>query len=560
MKKFPVLFIIVCFLLSALIVVSPDDDSTAKAAGTGDIGSEKDKWDSNDKKDSFRINSDLEFIAANGVTGGSGTKSDPFTIEGWSVDGRNTGYCIYIGNTTKFFKIYDCYLRNASGDDGQYYWNSGVAIYNAINGRVYNNNISECGRGVTIHTSSKIKVNNTNLYSCRDQGVWLKDSTLCTVNQTKIENIYINPLGNPSFENGFLYTPWTQVAGTVFTDNKVHSRRTGNWYMNTSNNPSFKQSSIKIFPDTKYRLTYYTKIARTGTVMIPNDSITWRAYDGGTQIYVSKHGLGTSNWNRDGATFTTKDELTTLDLTIQHNGASATPIAYEDVSLYPMGDSGHTGVLVENSNNITVYRNSFSQWTDGLAFEDFNGVKLDNSHYSVVTDNTFLDRTRAVFPWYSDNNEITWNTMTNGEYGIFSSNSDSNLIDNNTVTDCFYRGMQFSLSNYNDIINNSLQDNEWSGLFLSLSHFNTIAHNDIRENEKDGIFLSLSDDNRLHWNDLISNTMNGIRLTSSDRADVQHNYLNKNLQNGIIAVSSHFVEVRKNNCSDNSQIGISFDS
>ena len=49
-------------------------------------------------QDSITINGDDDLTAANGVTGGSGTKSDPYIIEGLNITGTES-YCIYINYT-----------------------------------------------------------------------------------------------------------------------------------------------------------------------------------------------------------------------------------------------------------------------------------------------------------------------------------------------------------------------------------------------------------------------------------------------------------------------------
>ncbi|HVH16330.1 MAG TPA: hypothetical protein VNA15_11525, partial [Candidatus Angelobacter sp.] len=51
------------------------------------------------------INSDAGFTSANGVTGGTGTASDPYTIQGWNITTCCHSPGIQIGNTTAHFVI-----------------------------------------------------------------------------------------------------------------------------------------------------------------------------------------------------------------------------------------------------------------------------------------------------------------------------------------------------------------------------------------------------------------------------------------------------------------------
>jgi parallel beta-helix repeat protein len=546
-------------MLSMLILVIGNDQGSVEAAGAGGVGIGNEKYKDAEDKSNIRINHDGQFTAGNGVTGGTGTKSNPYTIEGWNINGIKHGYCIYVGNTTKYFDIFDCFIQNASGDGDSLYWDSGIVIYNATNGKIYNNNISRCGKGVTIHSSNNIQLNNTEFYSCRDRGVWIKDSTLCQVNATVVENVYESDIGNPSFENGLVIFPWKNFAGTTFADNKPHSRRTGSWFLNTSFNPNFYQQKIPVFPKTKYRLTYYTKIAGSGLQVIPNDIITWRTYVNGVQVYNSKHGIGAGWWVQDKCQFTTGVGVTEINLSVTFTTLGGTKVAYEDFSLYPISNTDHYGIYLDNSDYMTVYNNTFLHWDDGLGIEDFDGVDLTNSDHCIIDSNTFHNRTRGVYLSSSDNNDIVWNTLNDGGWSLVSSTSHYNLWDNNTGTLGKFRGMQMSSSNYNEMISNKFTDYGFSGIMISVSFNNSLAFNDIYDNLNHGIYISNSDNLRLHLNDILRNTNHGVYTTSSDLLSLKDNYIYRNTQDGIHLVTTSHTEIIKNNFSDSNNDGIYID-
>lgn len=92
------------------------------------------------------INGNFQFTFANGVTGGSGTPSDPYVIEGWGISGGGSS-CIYIANTDAHFVI-----RNVSIHDGDY----GIILVNVANGALYNNTVRDNVDGVFIYHSSSI--------------------------------------------------------------------------------------------------------------------------------------------------------------------------------------------------------------------------------------------------------------------------------------------------------------------------------------------------------------------------------------------------------------------
>ncbi len=112
----------------------------------------------------IRINSNVDFDANHGVTGGNGSSDNPWVIEKWNIDATNEGCGIYVGNTTDYFVIRDCRVHNASGMFNTYYQNANIQIRNAGNGTV-ENCVVESGesRGIYLHSSEYIAVSNNTL-------------------------------------------------------------------------------------------------------------------------------------------------------------------------------------------------------------------------------------------------------------------------------------------------------------------------------------------------------------------------------------------------------------
>src|SRR5713101_8713986 len=52
------------------------------------------------------------FITANGVTGGSGTPSDPYVISGWDINASNVAAGIVVKDTTAPFIIRNVYVHS----------------------------------------------------------------------------------------------------------------------------------------------------------------------------------------------------------------------------------------------------------------------------------------------------------------------------------------------------------------------------------------------------------------------------------------------------------------
>src|SRR5438094_2353916 len=71
------------------------------------------------------IDGNSGFTAANGVTGGTGTASDPYVISGWEIDwGSSSFISLEVRNTTSYFVIRSVYV---TGGDGFGVLFSGVA-------------------------------------------------------------------------------------------------------------------------------------------------------------------------------------------------------------------------------------------------------------------------------------------------------------------------------------------------------------------------------------------------------------------------------------------------
>ncbi len=125
----------------------------------------------------IRIDNNAEFNAGHGVTGGSGTKDDPFIISGWFIDNPE-GTAIYIGNTTAYFEIKDCRLNGSEV----------IELSNVQNGRIDYNVITgyiavgiEESKNITIEWNSiagKGQIMEYTLIFDNSDSCWIKNNTV----------------------------------------------------------------------------------------------------------------------------------------------------------------------------------------------------------------------------------------------------------------------------------------------------------------------------------------------------------------------------------------------
>jgi parallel beta-helix repeat protein len=117
--------------------------------------------------DPILIVGNAQFTSANGVTGGTGTASDPYVIEGWDINATSaTG--ILIQNTTVRFDVRSCFVHDGSAV------NSGIVLRNCANGTLSNNNCSTNANGIYVWSSSGVTLINNNCSSNSQLGVGIE--------------------------------------------------------------------------------------------------------------------------------------------------------------------------------------------------------------------------------------------------------------------------------------------------------------------------------------------------------------------------------------------------
>ena len=101
----------------------------------------------------IEIGSDSEFNASNGVSSGSGSKLDPFIIDGLNIT-VDTGHGLYVHNTTAYFVIRNCWIN--TGGIWSYPDKSGIHLQNTSQGTaiIENNYCTESYYGISFTSSN----------------------------------------------------------------------------------------------------------------------------------------------------------------------------------------------------------------------------------------------------------------------------------------------------------------------------------------------------------------------------------------------------------------------
>jgi parallel beta-helix repeat protein len=109
----------------------------------------------------IRIYDDSMFDAEHGVVRGSGTKDDPYIIEGWKID-ASKGVGIYIRDTESYFVIRNCLIENGSRSEIPF---EGIVLERVRNGRIENCIFRNNRYGIRVYESSNITIVNCAVYN-----------------------------------------------------------------------------------------------------------------------------------------------------------------------------------------------------------------------------------------------------------------------------------------------------------------------------------------------------------------------------------------------------------
>ncbi len=142
-------------------------------------------------RDPIRIDGNDDFAAQAADEGwpGDGSEGNPYVIEGYEIDGSGHGYGIYVGNTTAYFVIKDCYIHNVSGGYASIYFSDqGIMLYSVQNGEIYGNIFYGVGRGIELRKSqSNIIYNNTITVDYDRWGIYLTSSNHNVISNNTIQ-------------------------------------------------------------------------------------------------------------------------------------------------------------------------------------------------------------------------------------------------------------------------------------------------------------------------------------------------------------------------------------
>jgi hypothetical protein len=139
--------LVVVFLTISAIPWTADASSSASSAAELELVS----------RGAISIFEDGDFTAENGVVSGDGTSGDPYIIEGWEIAFNNSGTCITVVETSKYFVIRDVRLVGAK---------TAVRLTMLTHARVTGAVIENCTVGISASYTDLSRVDNNLIANC----------------------------------------------------------------------------------------------------------------------------------------------------------------------------------------------------------------------------------------------------------------------------------------------------------------------------------------------------------------------------------------------------------
>jgi len=385
------------------------------------------------------INGNGQFTSANGVTGGTGTASNPYVIQNWAIS-ASSAYGIDIRNTTAYFVVRNC-LVEGGGDT--YY---GIYLDNVKNGRVEGNTCRNDNHGIHLEYSSHDTLVNNTCTNNAGYGIYVYASDHNTVenNTCKYNDDYdwsygirVDGSSYNILENNNCSNNWNGIClASSSHDNLINNTCKNNSYfgiyLNSSSNCLLKKNNCSNNAGYGIYMWNSTNNALTNNTCSNNAGYGW------------SHG-------------------------IRLDDSSSNDLLFNTCS-----SNGSCGISLESSSLNTLNGNECS-------YNAVSGIDLNYSNNNDLAFNTCLSNDFGIYLYSSDYNTIAYNTCSNNhKYDIYVYNSSNNTLSGNTCgSDAGY---------------------DWSySIRLDNSHNNRLANNTC-EGNSNGICLASSDNNTLTWN------------------------------------------------------------
>ncbi len=378
----------------------------------------------------IRINSDAEFAQMAQQEGwpGDGSVNNPYIISGYDIDAQGGKYAIYMGNTTVYFIVENCYLHNAT-----YPYSSspgvGIKFYRVTHGIIRNNTFNNNNMyDITLIKSNENVISNNDLKDNLEGGIYLSSSNN---NLIESNNITSNAWG------------WFGPAG-IYIYNSFNNTICNNYVADECTGIDVYYSSDNLVKNNIIKhCTYGISI---GSKSVRNTFYSNRIVDNGISMWGDKQ------------------VFTTQEIPI-NNTVNGKPIYYyKNANMNNASVPTDAGEVILGNVTYLKIENLHINNTD-------IGIEIGYSSHILIRNNTITNSWDSIYLGSSNNNTIEDNTITNSWFGIDLWSSNNNTIEGNVMLKNKEYGIHLSWeSNHNLIFNNTFYYNNGAGDKFNVSH------------------------------------------------------------------------------------------
>ena len=505
----------------------------------------------------IKINDDTEFISqaiANGWSG-SGTNSDPYIINNYTIDALGYSYGIFIANTTFNFIVNDTEIFNASLKNWDYDVGASIALFNCTNGTVMKNNLHHSSIGIYTEDTFNMTLRGNYIESC-SYGVYSATNS----NESKIKGnvmlictngVYLSYTSNSQISGNYLVGSANDAVGSVgsinniISNNTIESNSRGIYFFNSNNNDITK-NKINGTIDQGMMIT------DSDNNEISYNRISYSLEEG---IYLNKI------WNQ-GSTYNT----------IHHNSLyynNGSSDSYD-----PMGVQAQDRGAYNRWNDSSGEGNYWFEWAYNNNTNDMNNDGIVDWPYPINRTTDVEDQYPLAYPTtvtrgairINNNSDFTWN---NGVVTGDGTASDPYLIEGWEIdafynNDCIYVGnttKNFIIRNCQ--LEHAYKDNEPYFVGAGISFYNTtngeVSNLSFREN-----YIGVNLNNTVNSNlremeiyDGISGFSSGVNLRYDSDLNTLENIMIRDCYNGLyMGEKTNGVSLKKVRAINNTDKGI----
>ncbi|MFQ6107663.1 MAG: nitrous oxide reductase family maturation protein NosD [Thermoplasmata archaeon] len=499
--------------------------------------------------DTIFIIGNAGFTTANGVSGGSGTPSDPYIIEGWEID-ASFAHGIEIRNTDAHFTIRNVYVHS-----GGWSWN-GIYFRNVDNGRVEITTITGSHYGIYLESSTNATIRVNDIYSnTYNDGIHLNFSANVTVmgNEVSSNNghgIWLDHSTDIVIMSNNLTDNWedgihlqSSVNVTIMGNNLTYNSGVGIW-LDDSNDVTIMGN---IFVSEGIFLSGVT-LSHFNSHTIATDNLV-----NNLPVYYYKNcsDLVVSNVSLGQLLVANCTNVYAANLTITDTNVGI-EMAFVDGALIRSNNLSNIedhGVYIYTCTNITIEDNDAS-------WNNYDGIRVHSSSNIAIDGNKAISNTWwGIYLDYSDNITIENSNASSNRYGMYLRFSTNVTISGNDIRNNGMEGIDLYSAANITIVGNSLSNNEF-GIWLENSSGATIVGNSLSNNDWGIYFYHISRDAIVTNNSILSGNNYGLYLLSSHNVTISGNNVSNN-RDGIRLNYCTNITIADSTASSNNEEGIS---